>query len=282
MAETFGQRLSRLRKEKGLTQEDIAKRIIISPQAVSKWENDISSPDILVLSSLADILGVSVDQLLGREDIKEDDVKAESNEEKVETEKVEINDDDIIDDDDDDEDDDDDDDDEDEDDDDDSEVHIGKDDIHVTEKNGDEVHIDSKGIRVVDAEGKTKKDIKHSERFKEERGFWITSASLFGLALIGFILMGILWTDQSMGWRMGWILFLFPWIISSFVSAIKHRTFTRFAYPILIVAAYCTLGFLGMYLGFEGWGYYWFLFITIPAFYLIFGPIDNYTRRNRK
>ena len=35
MSETFGQRLSRLRKEKGLTQEDIAKRIIISPQAVA-------------------------------------------------------------------------------------------------------------------------------------------------------------------------------------------------------------------------------------------------------
>ena len=46
---------------------DIAKRIIISPQAVSKWENDLSSPDILVLSSLADILGVSVDELLGHE-----------------------------------------------------------------------------------------------------------------------------------------------------------------------------------------------------------------------
>ena len=278
MAETFGQRLSRLRREKGLTQEDIAKRIIISPQAVSKWENDISSPDILVLSSLADILGVSVDQLLGREDIPEEEAKAEAKEEPVKEEKVEIDDDDIID-----EDDEDDEDDDDEDDDDDeSTVHIGRDGIHVTEKNGEEVHIDSHGIRVVDSDGKTKKEVSHKDRFKEERGFWITSASLFGLALIGFVLMGILWTDQSMGWRMGWILFLFPWIISSFVSAIQHRTITRFAYPILVVAAYCTLGFLGMYLGFEGWGYYWFLFITIPAFYLIFGPIDNYVRKNRK
>ena len=67
MRETFGQRLARLRKKKGLTQEDVANRITISPQAVSKWENDLSSPDILVLSSLEDILGVSVDELLGRQ-----------------------------------------------------------------------------------------------------------------------------------------------------------------------------------------------------------------------
>ena len=66
--ESFGQRLSRLRKEKGLTQEDIANRITISPQAVSKWENDVSSPDIDYLNSLADILDVSVDVLLGRKE----------------------------------------------------------------------------------------------------------------------------------------------------------------------------------------------------------------------
>lgn len=42
MKETFGQRFVRLRKEKGFTQEDIASKINISAQAVSKWENDIS------------------------------------------------------------------------------------------------------------------------------------------------------------------------------------------------------------------------------------------------
>ena len=39
MKETFGQRFLRLRKEKGLTQDQIAQRVNISPQAVSKWEN---------------------------------------------------------------------------------------------------------------------------------------------------------------------------------------------------------------------------------------------------
>ncbi|MCB9498517.1 MAG: helix-turn-helix transcriptional regulator [Bacillales bacterium] len=67
MKETFGERFSRLRKQKGLKQEDIAFRVNISPQAVSKWENDISSPDISILPTLAEILGVSLDELLGNE-----------------------------------------------------------------------------------------------------------------------------------------------------------------------------------------------------------------------
>lgn len=65
--ETFGQRFQRLRKEKNLTQEDIASKIGITAQSVSKWENDLSAPDISILLELADILGVSVEELLGRE-----------------------------------------------------------------------------------------------------------------------------------------------------------------------------------------------------------------------
>ncbi len=67
MKETFGERFSRLRKQRGLKQEDIALKVNISPQAVSKWENDISSPDISILPTLAEILNVSLDELLGKE-----------------------------------------------------------------------------------------------------------------------------------------------------------------------------------------------------------------------
>lgn len=68
MKESFGQRFQRLRKAKGFTQEQIAERVNISYQAVSKWENDISSPDISILGELANILEVTVDELLGRVD----------------------------------------------------------------------------------------------------------------------------------------------------------------------------------------------------------------------
>ena len=68
MKESFGQRFARLRKSKGYTQEQIAEKVNISYQAVSKWENDISSPDISILGELANILDVTIDELLGRVD----------------------------------------------------------------------------------------------------------------------------------------------------------------------------------------------------------------------
>jgi Helix-turn-helix. len=70
MTETIGKRISNLRKEKGITQEDLAERLGVTPQAVSKWENDISYPDITLLPRLAEILGVTVDELLSGENNK--------------------------------------------------------------------------------------------------------------------------------------------------------------------------------------------------------------------
>ena len=66
---TIGKRIGLLRKEKGLTQEELAQHMGISPQAVSKWENDQTCPDISALPKLARLFGVTVDELLeGREE----------------------------------------------------------------------------------------------------------------------------------------------------------------------------------------------------------------------
>lgn len=64
MENTLGTRIAKLRKEKGYTQEDLAQLLDVSPQAVSKWENDLTCPDISLLPKLAQLLGVSVDTLL--------------------------------------------------------------------------------------------------------------------------------------------------------------------------------------------------------------------------
>ena len=61
---TIGKRIGLLRKEKGLTQEELANHMGVSPQAVSKWENDQTCPDISALPRLAQLLGVTVDELL--------------------------------------------------------------------------------------------------------------------------------------------------------------------------------------------------------------------------
>ena len=71
MNNSFGKRFSDLRKEKGMTQEQIADRLGVSPQAVSKWENDISCPDITLLLSIAELLDTTVDQLLGKTQVIE-------------------------------------------------------------------------------------------------------------------------------------------------------------------------------------------------------------------
>ncbi|MCR4562539.1 MAG: helix-turn-helix domain-containing protein [Bacilli bacterium] len=65
--ETFGQRLARLRKEREMTQSDIADNVGVTSQAVSKWENDQASPDIDILIKLSEIFNISLDELLGKE-----------------------------------------------------------------------------------------------------------------------------------------------------------------------------------------------------------------------
>lgn len=64
MADTLGKRIAELRKKNGITQDQLAEEMGVSGQAVSKWENDISCPDISALPKLADYFHVTVDELL--------------------------------------------------------------------------------------------------------------------------------------------------------------------------------------------------------------------------
>ena len=63
----LGDKIYNLRKNRKISQEEFAEILNTSRQAVSKWENDLSAPDISTLPILADILNVSLDELLGRE-----------------------------------------------------------------------------------------------------------------------------------------------------------------------------------------------------------------------
>ena len=61
---SLGNFIAFLRKEKGLTQKQLAELLNVSDKTVSHWECDETSPDISLLSTLAKTLGVSVDELL--------------------------------------------------------------------------------------------------------------------------------------------------------------------------------------------------------------------------
>ena len=64
MNESIGNRISKYRKMKNLTQEALANLMGVSSQAVSKWETDASCPDIAALPQLCKILGITADELL--------------------------------------------------------------------------------------------------------------------------------------------------------------------------------------------------------------------------
>jgi len=64
MANTLGSRIAEFRKAKGITQDQLAEHMGVSSQAVSKWENDISCPDITLIPKLADYFGTTIDMLL--------------------------------------------------------------------------------------------------------------------------------------------------------------------------------------------------------------------------
>lgn len=61
---SMGELISTLRKEKGMTQKDLAEKMNVTDKAVSKWERNLSCPDINSLPDLAQALGVSVEELL--------------------------------------------------------------------------------------------------------------------------------------------------------------------------------------------------------------------------
>lgn len=81
---TLGQKLKKLRTEKGLTQKDLADQLHVTFQTVSKWENDENEPDISTLKELAKLYGCSVDYLISEDD---EAVEEETENEVVEEEK---------------------------------------------------------------------------------------------------------------------------------------------------------------------------------------------------
>ena len=61
---TIGQNIAYFRKQKNMTQEELAEKMSVTAQAISKWECDTSYPDITVIQSLSKVLGISVTDLL--------------------------------------------------------------------------------------------------------------------------------------------------------------------------------------------------------------------------
>ena len=79
----IGGNIKRLRQQSNMTQDQVAEKLHVSYQAVSKWENNINAPDIALLPKIAKLFGVSIDMLFSAQTtdeaedcfrVKDDDV----------------------------------------------------------------------------------------------------------------------------------------------------------------------------------------------------------------
>ncbi len=74
--QTLGMMIASLRKENGMTQLELAEKMGVTDKAVSKWERDLSCPDINSIPQLAELLGVSVDELMQSKNESKDDERS--------------------------------------------------------------------------------------------------------------------------------------------------------------------------------------------------------------
>ncbi len=243
MTKETADRLFQYRKANGYSQEELAARIGVSRQAISKWERGESSPDTDNLIALAKLYAITIDELIngtdkvrktdpGTQSNSADDINSETESDENSDKKVSfangIH------------------------------VHDGKDKvdisfsgIHVETKNGESVHIGGQGIEVDGIDG--------GHIFKRNPS--CLHAVLPISVITAYLIIGFTFDK---GWALGWLLiFLIP-IIESFIAAVKTKNPSAFAYPVLVAAVYLTVG---MFMSI--WHPTWIMFLTIPVYYII-------------
>lgn len=248
-------KLLQYRKKSGLSQEELAEKIGVSRQAVSKWERAEASPDTDNLVTLAQVYGVSLDELLGlapeQEEAKENTQEAQ---EATEYEK--------------------------------DEVHVSfRDGIHVNSKDGDKIDVSFKdGVHVV-TKGEEKAHFqKGYGHYYDDKGnkHEINTAAYIALYIPFPIIITALylaWGFSGLwgGWSLNWLLFFLIPLYYSLVDAIRNRNAAKFAFPALVAGIYVAIGMV-MHI----WHPTWIVFLTIPVFYFIAEAINKAVHKKNK
>ena len=280
-------RLFELRKKHNLSQEELAEKLGVSRQAVSKWERSEASPDTDNLIALAKIYDLTLDELIfgeREENSKEADEssaeetnEASDDEAKGDFNNIFINVDDGE-----------------------SKVHIGPKGILVEDEDGEKVTISfNSGITVEKSKSDddddndedddddelyetvyfTEGDIKGTDKklhlkIKKATKFWmqIPYAVICALLYLVFGFYNILG-----GWALSWVIFVTIPIYYSLVEAIYKRRFSEFAYPVFCAFIYLVFG-----LYFKNWHPSWLIFVTVAIYYPIANELDKLIRKNRK
>ena len=260
-------RLVELRKKNNLSQEELAEKLGVSRQAVSKWERSEASPDTDNLIALAEIYGMSLDELIFGEKRggADEEEKKEESEEQNHTDK--------------------------------DSVKIGPTGIFVKSKNGDEVHVSLRGIKVSsgnhdydDDEFDVEFDDNEDEDEDEEHGIKgrieVDTSRLTGNVLVdlsypvicvaAYLIFGF--CNLFGGWGLSWIIFLTIPVYHSLINAITKRRFAKFEYATLIILIYL---YCGLYHG--AWHPTWVMVFAIPILESLAKAIDrSKTKKRRK
>ena len=195
-------RLYEYRKANGYSQEELAEKIGVSRQAISKWERSESSPDTDNLIALARLYGVSIDELINGTQAPEP-AQAEAPVQKQEEQER---------------------------------VSVTPSGINVQTAQGDTAHTGADGVKP--GEGNSPQfNEQVFERSEKKSGF--ASTAIWVSAIAAYLLLGFY---TASGWAIGWILFLLAVCLDTGISAYKTKNLAGFAYPVLTVAVYCALG----------------------------------------
>ena len=244
-------RLVKLRKKYGYSQEELADKLGLSRQAVSKWERAEASPDTDNLICLAKLYGVSLDELLATDEdldtIVEEQVKEEKEEEinaKKGGDKVVIN----------------------------------NDGIFIKDKHGKKVTINDDGVTCYDRDGKIVKKV-GKDMDKGSAVIGCIEGVLILLATVAFLLMGLI----AHLWDCAWIVFLIPEMICSIARAIYKKDARKVNIPFIstftffLVCLFLPRLITSMPDPTEPtlWQVMWVVFLAVPVYYAIVGTFHK-------
>lgn len=253
MNDKTANRLFEYRKKNGFSQEELAAKIGVSRQAISKWERGESSPDTDNLIALAQLYQVTIDELINGKNTPEKTVYNEDNTQQEYTEEYTE---------------------EAENDNTDDKtaqtsgvsfkngihVHNGTDNvdidftgIHVETQKGESVHVDLNGVQV--------KGVDDEYIFKRSKKENLFHALLPITVIIAYLIIGFMFEQ---GWALGWLLILLIPILESLIAAVKTKNPSAFAYPVFTAAIFLTIGMFE-----KIWHPTWLIFLTIPVYYII-------------
>lgn len=252
--------LYEIRRRNGLSQEEMAEKLLVSRQAISKWERGEAYPDTENLIMISNMFGITLDDLV------HSDLSAEPDDsEPIVTDKEDS---DVVDD------------------DASSKVSVNMTSsglhIKVRDKEEDEdvsVNLSIPGLHInVNGKDDSEDDDDDDDGDDEcDSGY---SALRIWRALpypiittVAFLLIGFL----AHGWSWAWTLFITIPVYYSLIDAIRHRRFSEFAYPVFTAFVYCLIGML-----YGAWHPWWIIFVTIPIYYPIAEAIDKYFNKKKR